>query len=342
MNKPQTPTAFWKRALAPYVKSSVSRSVFQIVNTILPFAAMWALMYVSVMRGWPYWSTLLLSLPTAFLLVRLFIIQHDCGHGSFFRSRRACNLVGSVLGVFTLTPYHYWKQEHAVHHATSGLLDKRGSGDIDTLTVTEYEALSPVKRFLYRLYRNPLVLFVIGPSFHFIVKHRYPWNALPRSAPGWWSLWFTNGALAALILTLALTTGLRNFLLVQVPVTVISCTAGVWLFYVQHQFEETYWRKKPDWNYHDAALHGCSNYEIGQPLMWLTGNIGLHHIHHMSSRIPNYNLAAAQRAVPELKEATSLSLIGSLRCLNLALWDEARDRLVSMREYRRARNAPAA
>ncbi|MEN8151079.1 MAG: fatty acid desaturase [Planctomycetota bacterium] len=335
MDKTQTPSTFWKRALAPYTKPSVGRSVLQIVNTFPPFAALWTLMYVSVGRDWPYGITLLLAVPTAGLLVRLFIIQHDCGHGSFLKSKRACDLIGSAIGILTLTPYHYWRQEHAVHHATSGLLDRRGAGDIDTLTVAEYEALSPGRRLLYRLYRNPILLFVIGPPFHFILKQRLPWDALPRSASAWRSVWLVNGALAAVLGALALTTGLRTFLLVQVPVTLISASAGVWLFYVQHQFEDTYWRWKPDWDYHDAALHGCSNYEVGGPLMWITGNIGLHHIHHMSARIPNYRLADAQRAIPELSAATNLSIPASLRCARLALWDESRQKLISLREHGR-------
>jgi omega-6 fatty acid desaturase (delta-12 desaturase) len=339
LSKPESTAAFWKRTLAPYTRPSRFRSALQIANTFLPFAGMWALMYVSVARGWPYWITLLLALPTAGLLVRLFIIQHDCGHRSFLKSRGACDLIGSVIGVLTLTPYHYWRQEHAQHHAKSGQLDGRGAGDIDTLTVAEYEALSPGRRFLYRLYRNPLVLFVIGPPFHFIVKQRFPWNALPRTRAGWVSIWFTNAALVAILVAIAFTSGLRNFLLVQIPITLISCCAGVWLFYVQHQFEETYWRWKPDWNYHDAALHGCSNYAVGQPLMWLTGNIGLHHIHHMSSRVPNYRLPAAQRAIPELQTATTITLVQSLRCMYLTLWDESRNRLVSFRELGRMRRA---
>jgi len=289
-----------------------------------------------------YWVTLLLAIPAALLMVRLFIIQHDCGHGSFFRSKKACGALGTVIGVLTLTPYAYWKQEHAVHHATSGHLDKRGHGDIDTLTVAEYNALSPLRKFGYRVYRHPLVLFLVGPAFHFLVKHRLPFGSMPRSKSAWASVMITNAALVGVVLLMHVTVGLERFLLVQLPITVISCSVGVWLFYVQHQYESTYWKRQENWDFHDAALGGSSHYDLGPVLQWFTGNIGLHHIHHLSSRIPNYRLSKCLREVPELKAMTRLTLLSSLKCARLALWDEAQQRLIGFREYRRNMKSTAA
>jgi omega-6 fatty acid desaturase (delta-12 desaturase) len=283
-------------------------------------------MYQSL--AWPYWTTILLAFPTAGLLIRLFIIQHDCGHGSFFRSKRASGIVGTGIGVLTLTPYHYWKKEHAIHHATSGLLDKRGHGDIDTLTVREYRELSKWKRLLYRLYRNPAVLFGIGPIWQFLVKHRVPITTPPSTRDGWASIIIANAATAGILVLVHFTIGWKAFLLVQVPVTLISSVLGVWLFYVQHNFEQTYWRWKEDWDYARAALDGSSYYDVGRVLQWFTGNIGLHHIHHLNSRIPNYRLQKCLEEFPELRQVTRIGLLGSLKCLRLTLWDEDRGKLV--------------
>jgi omega-6 fatty acid desaturase (delta-12 desaturase) len=312
---------------------STGRSILQIADTFLPLAALWILMLASL--EWSYWITLALAIPAALLLVRLFIIQHDCGHGSFFRSRRACDVLGSVLGVFTLTPYHYWRREHSIHHATSGSLDRRGRGDIDTLTVEEYRARTRGGRLLYRLYRHPLVLFLLGPIFHFIVKQRLPLSPRPQTRTCWTSIWLTNAALAVLVVTAWLTIGMNRFLLVQLPITILSCSAGVWLFYVQHQFEDTYWRHRPEWDFHEAALRGSSHYALGRILQWFTGNIGLHHIHHLNSRIPNYRLSPCLKAVPALSDVTRLTLFKSLRCARLTLWDEDRRRLVGFRDVPR-------
>ena len=287
-------------------------------------------MYLSL--SWSYWITLALAIPTAMLQIRLFIIQHDCGHGAFFRSSRACDILGSVIGVLTLTPYHYWKREHSIHHATSGLLEKRGHGDIDTLTVAEYEARGWLGRFGYRVYRHPLVLFLIGPVYHFIVKHRFPLSTRPHTRAGVVSIWLTNAALAAILLLAHLTIGLKAFLLVQAPITVLSCAAGVWLFYVQHQYRETYWEHKGDWDYVDAALLGSSHYDLGRVLHWFTGNIGFHHVHHLNARIPNYRLKECHGENPELSRVTRLSIWQSLGCARLTLWDEARRKLIRFRE----------
>lgn len=316
----------WDARLAPFRRPSTVRSVWQLVSTALLLAGAWTLMYLSLGVG--YWLTLLLAVPAAFFLVRLFIVQHDCGHGSFFRSPRVADIVGSALGVLTLTPYHYWKKAHAMHHATSGNLEHRGFGDIDTLTVDEYLALSRWGRFKYRVYRHPAVLFGVGAVLHFFVRHRLP-TIVPRTwTRARWSIFWTDVALAGFVVGMGLLVGFRQFLLVHVPLMTLSCSMGVWLFYVQHQFEPTYWEHDEQWAYNDAALVGSSYYRLPRLLQWATGNIGLHHVHHLSARIPNYRLQEALDAIPDLRQVTTLTLRESLRCVRLALWDERERKLV--------------
>jgi omega-6 fatty acid desaturase (delta-12 desaturase) len=292
----------------------------------LLFTGAWTLMYLSLRVS--YWLTLLLAVPTAFFLIRLFIIQHDCGHGSFFSSARIADIVGSVLGVFTLTPYHYWRKTHALHHATSGNLEHRGFGDIDTLTVDEYLALTRWGRFKYRLYRHPVVLFGVGAVIHFFIRHRLPtivprdWTRERRSI-----LWTDVGLLAVIVLAGTLI-GFRNVLLIQLPVALITTVIGVWLFYVQHQFEPTYWEHDDRWVYDAAALQGSSYYRLPKVLQWATGNIGLHHIHHLHPRIPNYRLQRVLDEHAELRDVPTLTLLESFRCVRLTLWDEQKRRLV--------------
>jgi omega-6 fatty acid desaturase (delta-12 desaturase) len=303
------------------------------------FAGAWAGLYATLAVG--YWLTLLLAVPVAFLLVRLFIIQHDCGHGSFFRSSRWAAVVGSALGVLTLTPYHYWRKIHALHHATSGKLDHRGFGDIDTLTVEEYVAASRWQRFRYRVYRHPAVLFGVGAAVHFLVRHRIP-TIVPRE----WvrerrSIIWTNVGLAVLVVLLGSLVGYRALLLVHLPVVLFSCSIGVWLFYVQHQFEPTYWEHDDRWDYDQAALQGSSFYRLPKLLQWATGNIGLHHIHHLHARIPNYRLQEVLDGHPELQNVPTLTLRESLRCVRLALWDPEARKLVPVSSVRsRRREAP--
>ena len=323
----------FRRILQPYWGADTARSVIQLLTSAVPFFVLWYAMLRSLDVG--YGLTLLLVFPTAGFLMRLFVIQHDCGHGSFFRSRRARDGIGFCIGVLTLVPYEYWRRTHAYHHANSGNLDFRGFGDIDTLTVREYEALSSAARFAYRLYRHPLVMFLIGPAFHFLIKHRYPWD-IPRDwTLAWRSVWRTNAAIGVILVAMALTIGMQSFLLVQIPLTLVSCSIGVWLFYVQHQYEDTYWHRKENWDYYDAALRGSSYLVLPKPLQWLTANIGLHHVHHLSSRIPNYRLQECMEANPELQEVTRVTLRDGLRLARLTLWDEDRDRLIGFRELRR-------
>jgi omega-6 fatty acid desaturase (delta-12 desaturase) len=325
--------------LARYKGPSLPRSLWQLASTATLVVATWVLMYFSLRVS--YWLTLALAVPSAFFLIRLFIIQHDCGHGAFFKSPRVADAVGSVIGVLTLTPYHYWKKTHAIHHATSGNLEHRGFGDIATLTVDEYLSRPWRGRLMYRLYRNPMVLFVVGPAFHFIVKHRIP-TIVPRA---WkrerFSIVWTDVVLAGFVALMALTVGLKAFLMVQLPLTLISCSLGVWLFYVQHQFEPTYWEHDERWDYDRAALQGSSYYELPPVLRWLTGNIGIHHIHHLNARIPNYRLPVVLRENPELADVNRLTLWQSIKCVPLALWDEQERKLVGFRRARARRRHAA-
>jgi len=316
----------WAKRLGPYSRPSVGRSIFQLLNSAIPFVVLWLLMLASLDVS--YWLTLLLALPTAGFAVRLFIIQHDCGHGSFFRSKTANTALGSVLGVLTLTPYTYWRKTHAIHHATSGNLDHRGFGDVTTLTVEEYVALGRWGRMHYRFYRHPLILFVIGPVYEFILKLRLPLGTPWSWKREWASVLWTNLALAAVIAVMWSTIGIRAFLAIQLPITLISGGAGVWLFYIQHQFDGAYWERDDTWSYHEAALQGSSYYDLPAILHWFTGNIGIHHVHHLSSRVPNYHLRKCVREIPELQQVQGMSILESLKCARLKLWDEEQGRLV--------------
>ncbi len=320
----------WNAILRPYLGADTRRSATQLLTSALPFAALWYAMLWSLDVG--YWLTLLLAVPATGFMMRLFMIQHDCGHGSFFNSRRARNAVGFVIGVLLLTPYDYWRKTHAYHHAHSGDLDFRGFGDIDTFTVREYLSWTPWERLKYRMYRHPLVLFTIGPAFHFIVKHRFPWD-IPRDwKQAWRSVWLTNLAIGG-ILTLAwATVGLGRFFLVQTPITLMACSLGVWLFYVQHQFEHTYWDEHEEWDYYEASLHGSSFLKLPGPLQWITANIGVHHVHHMSARIPNYKLQEVHDQNPEFHAVTTLTARDSWRLIWLALWDEDSRRLIRFKD----------
>lgn len=328
-SEPIAASRSWDQILAPYKKADDRAALFQLLSTAALFAGAWWLMLRSL-EG-PYWLTLLLAVPTAGLSIRLFIFQHDCGHGSFFSSRRVNNAVGTVLGVITLNPYFYWRRTHAIHHATSGDLDRRELGDVRTLTVKEYLALPWHGRLGYRLYRNMAVMLLLGPFYQFVLKSRFPFDA-PRSwKQEWRGILYTNLALAAIVAVAWQTIGLGRFLLIQGPITLISGAIGIWLFYVQHQFEDTYWEHHERWSFQTAGLVGSSFYDLPAVLNWFTGNICFHHIHHLSSLIPNYKLQACMRENPELQQVTRLTFWTSLRCARLKLWDEDGRKLVGFR-----------
>src|SRR5262249_48742705 len=317
-------------ALGRYQTPDQARSIVELAVTIIPLVLLWLLMWLSLELN--YGLCLLLAVPTAGFLVRLFMIQHDCGHGAFFRRRALNDWLGRVIGVLTLTPYDFWRHTHALHHAGSGNLDRRGFGDVDTLTVQEYLALSPFRRWRYRLYRHPAVLFGVAPAFLFLLVQRAPIGLMRAGWRPWLSTMATNLAIAILAALLIWAVGLGPFLLVHLPITLLGATAGVWLFYVQHQFEHTYWRNERDWNLHEAALRGSSHYELPNILRWFTANIGVHHIHHLRSRIPFYRLPAALREFPDLAPIGRLTLTQSVAWVRMVLLDESRLKLISFQE----------
>lgn len=316
--------------VGPYRGPDLRRSLLQLAVTAVGFFGFWYAMLWSLEVG--YALTLLLALPTSGFLVRLFMIQHDLGHGSFFRSRRLSGWIGHWIGVLTLLPYDYWRRTHAHHHAHSGDLDARGFGDVETLTVGEYLALSPRGRLGYRIYRNPFVLFGIGALWHFVLKQRYPRDVPKSWTRAWRSIWLTNLSLAGVVAVLVMTIGWQSLLLVHAPVLMLCCALGVWLFYVQHQFEDTYWEQNPDWDFYDAALEGSSHLVLPAPFRWMTASIGLHHLHHLSPRIPNYRLQECLDANPDFQKATKVTFKTSWALTRLHLWDAESGRLVGFRE----------
>jgi omega-6 fatty acid desaturase (delta-12 desaturase) len=322
----------WTRILARYREPSNARGIVEIGITLVPLFGLWVLIWATLDLG--YWLSLLLAVPAAGFLVRMFMIQHDCGHGSFFRHRLANDWVGRVIGVLTLTPYDFWQRTHAMHHAGSGNLDRRGFGDIDTLTVREYQALGFRGRLRYRLYRHPAVMFGIGPAYLFVFRHRLPIGLMHSGWGPWLSAMATNLSIALVVAVLIWLIGVKAFLLVHMPIILLAASIGVWLFYVQHQFEGTTWDHNADWSRPEAALHGSSYYDLPGPLRWFTANIGMHHVHHLCSRIPSYRLPQALRDHPELRSIGRLTIWRSIRCVRLVLWDETRRKLVSFREAR--------
>ncbi len=312
-----------RAAVNRYASPDLRRSLWQVANTLIPYLALFYLMLRSVAIS--YWLTLALAFPTAGFMVRTFIIFHDCAHGSFFKSRKANTILGNITGILAFTPYQRWKRDHAIHHATAGNLDKRGTGDVSTWTVTEYLAAPWWKRFGYRVMRNPLILFTVGAFGSFVFAQRIPLKSQGKREQA--SVWWTNLALVVLISLLVWAFGWRAYLLVQVPVLLIGTSVGVWLFYVQHNFEGTYWARKEHWDFFVASLQGSSYYRLPAVIQWFSGNIGFHHIHHLSARIPNYNLPKCYRENP-IFHVQPLTWWRSLKSLRLRLWDEENGRMV--------------
>jgi acyl-lipid omega-6 desaturase (Delta-12 desaturase) len=325
----------WVLILARYRDPSHSRSLMELAITFGALISIAALAWMALHISWPL--ALILSLANGFFLVRLFAIQHDCGHAAFFRNRDVNDWLGRALGILTLTPYDVWRRTHSIHHAGSGNLDRRGIGDVHTLTVAEYRALSPFGRFKYRLYRNPVVLFGLGPAYLFFLTNRLPFGQMRAGGQYWLSAMGTNLGVLGILAVLYSFGGLAPILLIWLPTTMMAASIGVWLFYVQHQFETTHWDREGEWHLHDAALEGSSHYVLPAPLQWLTANIGVHHVHHLYSRIPFYRLTEVLRDLPVLANAQRMTIRESLAGVRLNLWDEQSRRLLS---YAQARSLP--
>ena len=326
-------TAEWKKIVARYQKPSVWRATWQILNTVVPYAALWYLMYLSLSVSW--WLVVPLAILAGGLMVRMFIIFHDCGHGSFFKSSVANHIMGAVTGVITFTPFYYWRWQHAIHHSSSGDLDRRGTGDVWTMTVQEYLESSRWKRFSYRLARNPFILFVLAPLFLFLVMQRIPSFKAPTRER--YSVYWTNLALGAMAAGLIWFFGLKAYLIIQLIVLMVAGSTGVWLFYVQHQFEGVYWERGDNWDYAQAALQGSSFYKLPKVLQWFSGNIGYHHVHHLSPRIPNYHLEKCHKTEPLFQTVKPVTFFASFKSFTFRLWDEQRRKLVGYGHLRTIR-----
>ncbi|HPE42701.1 MAG TPA: fatty acid desaturase [Bacteroidales bacterium] len=311
-----------------YKTTSISSSLWQIANTFLPYVGLWILMIYAIQIS--HWLVIPLVFIAAGLTARLFIIFHDCGHGAFFKSKLANDAIGIFLGILTFTPYHRWHHAHLIHHRTAGNLDKRGIGDVWTLTVEEFNALSKKRQYWYRAYRNPIVMFLIGAPLMFLVSHRFTRKDFSRRER--LSVYFTNLGLLVLVLGLSLLVGFKTFLLIQLPITYLASAGGVFLFYVQHQFPDVHWYRDEEWDYSTVAITGASYLKLPRVLQWFSGNIGFHHIHHLSSKIPNYKLERCHNENKPFQQVVPVKLMDSLYTLKLRLWDEKRQQLVSFSE----------
>ena len=326
--EPQKLVAELKGFAAP----NSARSLAELVVTLLPFCGLILVMLWGIGAG--YYAVLAVAPLAGLLLLRLFIIQHDCGHGSFFASRSSNDWTGRALGALTFTPYDCWKRSHALHHASTGNLDARGFGDVDTWTVREFFASSRLRRIFYRIYRHPIVLFGVGPAYLFLIRHRLPVGLMKQGSKYWLSAIATNLATASMLAALIYFYGFLAIMLTVFPVLLIAASTGVWLFYIQHQFEEAHWDRKADWSFHEAALLGSSHLDLPQPFRWFTGNIGVHHVHHLASRVPFYRLGEVLSEYPELRDLNRFTVLQSIKPIWLSLWDEDERRLVTFREAR--------
>ncbi len=318
------------KAIAKYSKSNDRIAIWQLVNTFIPYAALVALMIVMVRQNIPYWMTLIVGVIAGLFLIRIFIFFHDACHGSFFSTRKANAIIGTITGILTFTPYFNWRHSHAIHHSTAGNLDKRGTGDVWTMTVDEYKAATKLHRFLYRFIRHPLVMFGLGPLIMFVIVHRFAEkHATKRDRQ---SVVITNLAILAILILSHFTIGIGTYIKVQLPIIYFSGILGLWLFYVQHQYEKVYWVHDDEWNRIRAAMEGASYYKLPKVMQWFSGSIGFHHIHHLKAGIPNYNLQKCYDAIPELQKVVPITLRTSVRSLWMHLIDESTGRMVSFRE----------
>ncbi|OQA14899.1 MAG: Fatty acid desaturase [Chloroflexi bacterium ADurb.Bin360] len=323
----------WYDEVKVFEKPILGKAIWQLINTLVPYGVVWFLAIRTVQSGYSYWVTLPLVVILACLMVRIFIFFHDCTHGSFFASRKANTIVGYVTGILTFTPFEEWRRTHGIHHSTAGDLDRRGVGDVWTMTLEEYRAASKWQQFVYRFYRNPFTLLFFGPVATFLIAQRFPKSSMPRKSHI--SIHITNVALAFILVVAHFTIGLRTYFLIKIVAMWIAGAMGIWLFYVQHQYEDVVWTRHEAWSPIHTALHGSSFYRLPRVLQWISGNIGFHHIHHVRARIPNYRLEEAYKAIPGLREVKPITLWASRRSLFLNLWDEQAGRLVSFREVKR-------
>ncbi len=328
INTDQVNERSWESVIMKYNHPDLRKSIWQIFDSVIPYSIMWYLMYRSLQ--YPYWVTLLLSVVAAGFLIRIFIIFHDCGHRSFFVSKRANNIVGIIMGILAFTPFYIWHHQHWIHHATSGNLDKRGIGDVWTLTVDEYMKSSRWNRFLYRAFRNPFIMFTLGPLLVVLVQNRIARKNLTRLEK--WNVYFTNIIVLLIAVSISLLIGIKAYLLIQLPIILIGHSMGLWLFYIQHQFDDVEWERQNKWDYKLSAISGSSFLKLPAVLQWFTGNIGFHHVHHLSSRIPNYNLAKCHYENEIFKDVRPIKLFSTFKALTLGLWDERNRRMISFRK----------
>jgi omega-6 fatty acid desaturase (delta-12 desaturase) len=322
----------WYYRISKFEKPDHRKAIGQVLNTLIPYCVLWCFMVLTRTRGYPYWVTLLLAIPAAGFLVRVFTFFHDCCHGSFLAGKKANTILGYLFGILVFTPFYDWQYTHWRHHATVANLDYRGEGDVWTMTLEEYLRAPKHQKWLYRLFRNPLILFGFGPLFYFVVRERFPSKGVGRKERK--SVAITNLAILGIVATAAWTIGFSTYILIQLPVLHLAAATGVWLFYVQHQFEGVYWARRENWDAMKAAIEGSSFYKLPRVLQWFSGSIGLHYIHHVRPRIPNYNLQTCYDDTPELQTVPALTPLQSLRSLRLRLWDETREQLVGFRALR--------
>lgn len=326
----------WRGMVKKYQKPSTKKAIIQMLNSYLPFFGLWVLMYFSL--NWSFLITLGLAAVTAFFLVRIFIIQHDCGHQSFLKSRKVNNIIGFISSFFSSIPYKYWSRTHSLHHAHNGQMEYRGLGDIDFLTTEEYGQLSNWGRLKYRIFRNPIVLFLIAPVVYLTFNLRIPLVAHKDWKKIRWSHILNNAGILVVYGVLALVLGWQKFILVHIPIVLFFSVIAFWFFYVQHQHEDNYKEWKDNWDHLLASIQGSTYYKLPRLFQWFSGNIGYHHIHHLNSRIPNYNLEACAKENPDLNKFVNiLTFRESLKCINHKLWDVQQKRMISFREYVRGR-----